>query len=153
MRVPLTRTFKGLMYPAIQGGTGVNEGTKVFERKSNVPAVKGVDTKLFDRATAMVPTMPMSEEVDKFIKDLSVGKKRFRDNVTYLPADKQEVVAIVHCSWYEPDLPVAPSALPSQAVVTTGQEPKPVLARMPVPASKAQNDDMEGPPHCFDGEH
>ena len=125
MRVPQTKTFRGLMYPAIQGNAGVNEGTKVFERKSGVPAVKSADSKLFDRATAEIPPTPMSMEVDAFIRNISKGKADFHHQITYIPVEKQEMVVIVNCSWDEEDVPVAPSAMPHQATVSAIPDQKP----------------------------
>ncbi len=131
MKVPLTKTFRGLMYPAIQGGAGVNEGTKVFERKSGVPALRG-DTRMLDRATAMISSTPMAVEIDAFVKDLSVGKKGFNYQKTYIPVDKQEMVVIVDFFWDEEDVPVAPSALPSQATASATQAAAEIVDGIPM---------------------
>ncbi|MEK7640876.1 MAG: hypothetical protein AAB389_02680 [Patescibacteria group bacterium] len=123
MRVPQTETFKGLMYPVIANGTGVSDGTKTYT-KSSAPAVRGAE-KVFDKATARIAPMPMAKEIDAFIRELSVGKKKFRHKETYLQTDRGEVIAIVSCSWYEKDLPIAPSAMPQQAIVSAIQEQEP----------------------------
>ena len=85
MREPLTKVFKGLMYPMIQNGSGVGEGTKVYT-KSTAPAVKSAD-RSGDKASAQVSTTPMAIEIDAFVRGISKGKKYY--SLNWLPQNDQ----------------------------------------------------------------